>query len=149
MFILETNNSEETQDLASKIALKLWAGSTILLTGDLGAGKTCFTQGLARGLNIKKIVNSPTFTILKIYNEGRLPLYHLDAYRLSSGFQDVGFSELIEDDGVMVVEWPQYLQPLLPKQSLNINIEWLSADRRRITISATGDKYINLLEELL
>ena len=90
-----TKNSQETKDLAAKLAKYLFEGSLITLSGQLGAGKTTFTQGLAKGLNIKKNVTSPTFNLLKIYN-GDLPLYHIDAYRLEGINQDLGFDEYID-----------------------------------------------------
>lgn len=149
MIKIETKSSEETQQLAGKIAKKLFAGATILLSGDLGAGKTCFTQGLAKGLGIKRVVNSPTFTILKIYKQGVLPLYHIDAYRLSDGFQDVGFSEVIEDDGVVVIEWAEYLKELLPKNYLKITIKWIDENTRILEIEASGEKYQEIIEGLV
>lgn len=148
MIKIETKSSDETQKLARKIGSKLFAGSTILLTGDLGAGKTCFTQGLAKQLGITRTVNSPTFTILKIYNDGKLPLYHIDAYRLSDGFQDVGFSELMEDNGVVVIEWPEYIKELLPREYLLIDIKWIDENTRVLNVDAVGDRYQQILKEI-
>ena len=98
-----TDSPLQTQRLAEMIGRILSAGSLITLSGDLGAGKTTFTQGLARGLGIEKRVTSPTFTIMKEY-QGRLPLYHIDAYRLENITQDLGFEDYIDGDGVCVIE---------------------------------------------
>lgn len=143
-----SNSVIETQQLATRIGALLWPNSCVLLAGDLGSGKTCFTQGLGYGLGINRVINSPTFTILKVYEEGRLPLYHLDAYRLEDIKQDLGFDELLNDEAVVVVEWPEYLKSLLPGEYLLVNLQWLSESDRRIVISASGDRYQKLLEQL-
>lgn len=102
-----THSQHETQALAQKIGQALSSGLILLLVGDLGAGKTTFVQGLAKGLNVSEKVNSPTFVIMKEY-EGRLPLIHIDAYRLEGISQDLGFEDYAEDEVVKVIEWPQY-----------------------------------------
>ncbi len=142
-------SAEATKELAEKFGKRLWEGSCLLLSGDLGAGKTCFTQGLGQGLNIKRKISSPTFTLLKVYQEGRLVLYHLDAYRLENAFQDVGFSEFIALLGVSVIEWPEYLEPLLPKEYLKIDFGLIAEDKRLLKLEAVGDAYCALLQEVL
>ncbi len=119
----------------------------ITLSGQLGAGKTTFTQGLALGLNIKKHVTSPTFTLLKIYN-GDLPLYHIDAYRLEGVEQDLGFDEYIEGDGVCVIEWSNFIENILPKECLNIEFNILENDDRKLTFKAKGERYERILDKL-
>lgn len=106
--VIKTNSREETQALAYKLGASLNKGITILLIGDLGAGKTTFVQGLAKGLDVQSKVNSPTFVIMKEY-QGRIPLIHIDAYRLEGIDQDLGFDDYSEDEVVKVIEWPQYL----------------------------------------
>ena len=140
-----SQNVEATKDFARMIGENLWDGSCVLLSGDLGAGKTCFTQGLGEGMAITQRINSPTFTILKIYRQGRLPLFHLDAYRLEGGFQDVGFSEFIGIEGVTVIEWPDFIEPLLPKEYLKLVFQITNENERLITVQAIGDKYEELL----
>ncbi len=142
-----TCSSEETKKLASKLATFLSSGSLITLSGQLGAGKTTFTQGLALGLNIKKHVTSPTFTLLKIY-DGDLPLYHIDAYRLEGIDQDLGFDEYIEGDGVCVIEWSNFIENILPKECLNIEFNILDNDDRRLTFKANGERYERILDKL-
>lgn len=139
---------EDTQELANKIGLKINKPMVFLLCGDLGAGKTTFTQGLAKGLNINKTVSSPTFTIMKNYN-GRLPLNHIDAYRLESLHQDLGFEELIGTVGVTVIEWPDFVEELFPEEYLRINIKRLSRNKRKLVFSPKGIEYEKLIEDLI
>jgi len=137
-------SANDTKTLATKIAKELRENSLITLSGQLGAGKTTFTQGLAKGLNIKKNVTSPTFTLLKIY-EGDLPLYHIDAYRLEGISQDLGFEEYIDGDGVCVIEWSNFIEDILPSQCLNIEFSILEDDSRQLVLKANGKKYEDLL----
>lgn len=142
-----TKTALETRQLAEKLAGFLFAGSLITLSGQLGAGKTTFTQGLGKGLNIKKNITSPTFTLLKIYH-GDLPLYHIDAYRLEGLSQDLGFEEYIESDGVCVIEWSHFISDLLPENRINIEINILDDDKRELLITATGQEYERILDKL-
>ena len=142
-----TCSSEETKKIASKLASLLSAGTLITLSGQLGAGKTTFTQGLALCLNIKKHVTSPTFTLLKIYN-GDLPLYHIDAYRLEGIDQDLGFDEYIDGDGVCVIEWSNFIENILPEECLNIEFNILENDDRKLTFKAKGERYERILDKL-
>ncbi len=137
----------ETKKLAERLAGFLFAGSLITLTGQFGAGKTTFTQGLGKGLNIEKNITSPTFTLLKIY-QGDLPLYHIDAYRLEGLSQDLGFEDYIESDGVCVIEWSQFISDLLPEDRINIEINILEDDNRELLITASGEKYERILDKL-
>ena len=110
-----TQNLEQTHALGEKIGRAAQKNMVFLLDGDLGAGKTTLTQGIAKGLDIRRNVTSPTFTILKIY-QGRMPLYHIDAYRLEGTVQDLGFEELMEDEGLTVIEWSEYVSWLIPEK---------------------------------
>ena len=102
-------NQQDMIDFGEKLASYLFPGAILTLEGDLGAGKTTFTKGIGKGLGIQKIINSPTFTIVKIY-QGNLPLYHFDAYRLEGQNEELGFEEMFEDEGVCVVEKDIYIQ---------------------------------------
>jgi len=144
---LTTHSAAETKAFAEKLGKILDAGTCILLSGDLGAGKTTFTQGLAKGLGVSKNVSSPTFTILKVY-QGRLPLYHIDAYRLEGLHQDLGFEELMEDEGITVIEWPDYMTDQLPNEYLRIDIKRKGGFARKFTFVVQGEKYQDLLEGL-
>ncbi|MFJ5624864.1 tRNA (adenosine(37)-N6)-threonylcarbamoyltransferase complex ATPase subunit type 1 TsaE [Peribacillus loiseleuriae] len=138
----------ETVDFASTLAEKLNAGDVLALEGDLGAGKTAFTKGLAKGLGIKRNVNSPTFTIIKEYM-GRLPLYHMDVYRVSAEEEDLGFDEYFEGEGVTVVEWAHLIQEQLPEEMLTIQIFRLGDSERRIVLQPSGTRYVELCKEII
>lgn len=134
-----SRSEKETIELGKKIGSKLKKGMCVVLKGDLAGGKTTFTKGIGQALNIKEIINSPTFTILKIY-EGDLKLFHIDAYRLEGSDYDLGLDEYL-DEGIMVVEWPEYYIDYLPNEYLEIEFKYIDDDTREITFNAIGDKY--------
>jgi tRNA threonylcarbamoyladenosine biosynthesis protein TsaE len=147
-YTIQTNGPEETTQFAEKLAALLSPGDVIALEGDLGAGKTTFTKGLAKGLEIKKTVNSPTFSIIKEYH-GRLPLYHMDVYRVENGFEDLGFDEYFEGDGVTVVEWAHLIEEQLPKELLTIYLYHEDNDNRKIVLDPRGKRYEQLCKEII
>lgn len=149
MYEIKLNSLEETKSLAKKIGEHIHQKMIILLTGDLGAGKTTFTQNLAIGLGVKEIVNSPTFTILKQYVSGRLPLYHIDAYRLEGSEEDLGFSEYMEEEAVVVIEWPQFIEEDIPSEYIRIHISYVDETSRQMKIEAVGQVYESFLMEVL
>ena len=133
-------------ELGKKIAELAQAGSIFCLTGDLGAGKTTLVRGIAQALKIKSVVQSPTFNIMKIYFDGAKPLIHIDAYRLADVDTDIGLDEYIGyETGITVIEWPVYIDNLIPETANEINIVNLGNDSRKITIN-TNDN--SLLEGL-
>ena len=138
---------EETQRLAQQLAELVEAQYTITLEGDLGAGKTTFTQAFAKGLGVKRTVNSPTFTIMKQY-EGRLPLNHLDVYRLADSDEDLGWDEIFYGDAVTVVEWAHLIEEDLPEERLAIEITRIDDNARKFVLKPMGAKYVQLCEEL-
>ena len=137
-----SKSEKETIELGEKIGKKLEKGMCLVLKGDLACGKTTFTKGIGKALNIKEVINSPTFTILKIY-EGNLKLFHIDAYRLEGSDYDLGLDEYL-DEGVMVVEWPEYYIEYLPSEYLEITFNYIDDDTREINFIAHGDKYKEL-----
>lgn len=141
------NSIEETKKLGLILGQHVFENCVITLSGDLGAGKTTLTQGIAKGMAIERTVSSPTFTILKIY-QGRLPLYHFDAYRLEDSKEDLGFEEMIDGDGVAVIEWPEYIQREIPKERLDIIIRRLDEQKREFEFISSGELYERLLEAL-
>lgn len=147
-FEFYSNKPEDTMNFSKRLATFLKPGDVITLEGDLGAGKTTFTKGLALGLEIKKNVNSPTFTIIKEY-QGRLPLYHMDVYRVEDSFEDLGFDEYFEGEGVSVIEWAHLIEDQLPRELLAIHIYLADADSRRIILKPKGKRYEDLCKELL
>lgn len=149
MCTLMMNDVKATQDFGYRLGSLINKRTVILLTGDLGAGKTTFTASLAKGLGVKEIVNSPTFTILKEYDSGRLPLYHFDAYRLEGNEQDLGFDEYIDDEAVSVIEWPMFMQEDLPDEYMQIEIKRIEDDKRQMKITCIGKEYEKLCQEAL
>ena len=130
---LTLTNRDATIALGKKIGQQLVAGDVLVLDGDLGAGKTTFTKGLAAGLEIPDIIKSPTFTIIHEYQDGRLPLYHMDAYRLETGgAEDLGLEEYFDGDGVSVVEWAEFVEDELPADFLAIHFKRTGDDNTRI-----------------
>lgn len=149
---IRTNSPQETQNLAACLSHYLKAGDVISLTGDLGAGKTCFAQGLARSLGIKERITSPTFNLIKEY-KNTMPLYHFDVYRLASpsDLYDLGYEEYFYGEGVTIIEWGDKIEPLLPAVFLRIEFHRLVNrvldDVREIRISHQGERWKNTLQE--
>ena len=141
--VIYSKNETESINLGYKLGLLLENPSTILLEGDLGAGKTTFTKGIGKALNIEKTINSPTFTIMKCY-KGKYPLYHLDLYRLNGVNQEFDLEEYI-DSGIAVIEWPHQADELLPKEYLRIIIT-IESDLRKFEFIPVGEKYEKLME---
>lgn len=130
---LTLTNRDATIALGKKIGQQLVARDVLVLDGDLGAGKTTFTKGLAAGLEIPDIIKSPTFTIIHEYQDGRLPLYHMDAYRLENGgAEDLGLEEYFDGDGVSVVEWAEFMEDELPADFLAIHFKRTDDDNTRV-----------------
>lgn len=142
-----SKEEKDTLQIAETLANYLEEGMVLTLSGDLGVGKTTFTKGIAKGLQIEARITSPTFTIVKEY-EGRLPLYHMDVYRLEYAEEDLGFDEYFYGDGISVVEWAEFIEEFLPENYLAIQIERIDDRIRSITFTAEGKKYETLLEKL-
>lgn len=147
--IIETNSEKETFELGKKIGENAKAGQIYTLTGDLGVGKTVFTQGLAAGLGITEPVNSPTFTIVQMYEDGRLPFYHFDVYRIGDieEMEEIGYEDWFYGEGVCLIEWADLIQEILPPDVIAIEIEKnleKGFDYRKITISDPKEKKAQL-----
>ena len=141
-----SNSAEETMKLGQKIATVAKNGSVFCLTGDLGAGKTTFVRGVAQELNIKSVVQSPTFNIMKVYFDGTKPLIHIDAYRLADVNTDIGLDEYIGyETGLTVIEWPEFIKDLIPEDAIEINITNLGETNRKIVVRC---KINNQLENI-
>ena len=143
--VLESKSPEDTFQIGMRLGKLAEAGEVYTLTGDLGVGKTVFTQGFAKGLGIDESVNSPTFTILQIYEGGRLPLYHFDVYRIGSveEMEETGYEEYIMGDGVSLIEWADLIEEILPRKRTRVLIEKdleKGFDYRRITVELTGEQ---------
>jgi len=130
-----SHSAEETRAAGERLGARLDAGAVVACIGELGAGKTCFLQGLARGLGVESPVTSPTFVLINEYR-GRVPVHHLDAYRTESLSEvlDLGIEELMHGDGVTVIEWADKLIPILPTHTIIVTIDGLGDEPRRIVI---------------
>lgn len=138
--VIETFSREETFEFAKKLGQSASAGDVYTLNGDLGVGKTVFAQGFAEGLSIDDVICSPTFTIIQVYEEGRLPLYHFDVYRIEEPEEmyEIGYEDYFFGDGVCLVEWADLIDELIPDKHTRVTIEKDPAkgfDYRRITVS--------------
>ena len=138
--IIETNSPQETKELGKKMAERAKPGDVFTLVGDLGVGKTVFTQGIAEGLGIDEPVNSPTFTIVQEYESGRMPFYHFDVYRIGDPeeMDEIGFDDYIYGDGLCLIEWADLISEILPEKRTEILIEKdleRGFDYRRITVA--------------
>ena len=143
----QTFNADETIELGKKIGKNLIPGNVVLLTGDLSAGKTTITKGIGASLGVKRVINSPPFTIVKEYN-GICPLHHFDLYRLDGLNNDFDLEDYIETDGVCVIEWPFQVSEILPKEYLEIKIERIDEFTRSIVVMNHGDSYVRVVEAL-
>ncbi len=137
--VIETRQEKETYELGRQMGISASAGQVFTLVGDLGAGKTVFTKGLASGLGIEEPVSSPTFTIVQIYEEGRLPFYHFDVYRIGDveEMDEIGYEDYIYGEGVSLIEWADLIEEILPEHYTEIKIEKdldKGFDYRRISI---------------
>ena len=138
--VIETNSDKETFALGEKLGQAAKAGQIYTLIGDLGVGKTVFTQGMACGLGITEPISSPTFTIIQEYQEGRLPFYHFDVYRIGDieEMEEIGYDDYFFGQGVCMIEWANLIEDLLPEQVIQVKIEKdleKGFDYRRITIT--------------
>ena len=143
MQIVETFSAEETFELGRKLGCQSQPGQVYTLVGELGVGKTVFTQGVAKGLMIEEPVSSPTFTIVQVYEEGRLPFYHFDVYRIGDveEMEEIGYEDYFYGQGVSMIEWANLIQEILPENYQEILIEKdleRGFDYRRITIRENG-----------
>lgn len=145
---LKTTSKSETITLGKKVSKLLKPHDVITLKGDLGAGKTTFVNGVAKGLNVKGSVVSPTFNILKCYFDASIPLFHIDAYRLEDKNKDIGLEEYIEGEGIAVIEWPEFISYLLNIPHLEIKILNKGGDKREFIFKAEENRYINIIKEL-
>ncbi|MBO4214680.1 MAG: tRNA (adenosine(37)-N6)-threonylcarbamoyltransferase complex ATPase subunit type 1 TsaE [Lachnospiraceae bacterium] len=138
--VFETYSEEETFNIGREIGSRATAGEVYTLIGDLGVGKTVFTKGFGAGLDIEEPINSPTFTIIQVYDEGRLPLYHFDVYRIGDveEMDEIGFDEYVYGDGVSLIEWANLIEEIIPKKHTEILIEKdleKGFDYRKITVT--------------
>ena len=143
--IIETHDPEETFEVGRKIGMNAKPGQIYTLTGDLGVGKTVFTQGVAAGLGITEPVNSPTFTIIQEYEDGRLPFYHFDVYRIGDleEMEEIGYDYYFFGQGICLIEWAELIEEILPEKRIEVTIEKdieKGFEYRKITIEERGEE---------
>ncbi len=150
MFSVITSSPEQTWRVGEILGKQLGAGDTVCLYGDLGAGKTSFSYGIALGLDVKEqYITSPTFTFVNEY-EGRVPFYHIDLYRLKEPeeLENIGFEEYIDSDGVTVIEWAERAEEELPEERLSVYLSYVNENSREIGFLAEGERYQKLLDDM-
>lgn len=146
MITFKTSSYENTMDFGKLLATSLPNGSVLCMSGDLGAGKTTMVRGIASGLNIKEIVQSPTFNIMKIYLKGDRPLIHIDAYRLADIDTDIGLEEYIGyETGLTVIEWPMFIEKYIPDDCIRIEILRSGDNERIINVSGPDEQFLRSL----
>ena len=143
--VIETHDPEETFEVGRTIGMNAKPGQIYTLTGDLGVGKTVFTQGVAAGLGITEPVNSPTFTIIQEYEDGRLPFYHFDVYRIGDleEMEEIGYDDYFFGQGICLIEWAELIEEILPEKRIEVTIEKdleKGFEYRKITIEERGEE---------
>ena len=143
--VIETHDPEETFEVGRTFVMDAETGQIYTLTGDLGVGKTVFTQGVAAGLGITEPVNSPTFTIIQEYEDGRLPFYHFDVYRIGDleEMEEIGYDDYFFGQGICLIEWAELIEEILPEKRIEVTIEKdleKGFEYRKITIEERGEK---------
>ena len=148
-FKITTNSEYETVEIAQNFESEKFENMVICLDGELGSGKTVFTKGFANALGIEESITSPTFTIIKEYLDGELPLFHMDVYRLDGNTEGVGIEEYFEKKGVVIIEWAKTIKDILPEERLEIKFKIVDENKRVMIIRPFGQKYEELCEEVL
>ncbi|MGN0973804.1 MAG: tRNA (adenosine(37)-N6)-threonylcarbamoyltransferase complex ATPase subunit type 1 TsaE [Bacilli bacterium] len=146
---ITTYSEQDTIELAQNFESEKFKNMVICLEGDLGSGKTLFTKGFAQAMAITEPVTSPTFNIIKEYDSGELPLYHMDVYRLDGNVENLGIEEYYKKGGVVIIEWADTIRDYLPKNYLRIKFKIIDENTRIITIIPKGSKYEELCEAVL
>lgn len=146
---ITTHNEFETIELAQNFESEKFENMVICLDGDLGSGKTVFTKGIANGLGIEENITSPTFTIIKEYTTGEMPLYHMDVYRLDGKVDGIGIEEYYNKGGIVIIEWSKTIKDYLPDERLEITFKVVDENKRLLIIKPYGKKYEELCEAVL
>ena len=146
---ITTHSEMETLELAQNFESEKYPNMIICLNGELGSGKTLFTKGIANGLGIEEVITSPTFTIIKEYLDGEMPLYHMDVYRLDGDTSEVGIEDYFTKGGIVVIEWANTIKDVLPEERLDIKFKISGENSRTLIITPYGEKYEELCEAVL
>lgn len=146
---ITTHSEMETLEIAQNFESEKFPNMIICLNGELGSGKTLFTKGIANGLGIEDTITSPTFTIIKEYLDGEMPLYHMDVYRLDGDTSEVGIEDYFTKGGIVVIEWANTIKDILPEERLDIKFKISGENSRTLIITPHGQKYEELCEDVL
>ena len=146
---IATNNERETIELAQNIESEKFENMVICLDGELGSGKTVFTKGFANALGIDESITSPTYTIIKEYLSGEMPLFHMDVYRLDGEYDGIGIEDYFDKNGVVIIEWAKTIMPIIPEERLEIKIKIVDENKRILILKPYGIKYEELCEAIL
>ena len=144
-----SRSEEDTRELAENIESEKFPGMVICLTGELGSGKTVFVKGFAKALEVKETITSPTYNLIKEYNDGEMPLYHMDLYRLDGDVRNLGLDEYFSKDGIVIIEWADMIEEYLPEERLDITFKVVDEDTRVLIFKPHGEKYEELCEAIL
>ena len=146
---LTSRSEEDTLEIAENIESEKFPGMVICLDGELGSGKTVFVKGFAKALGIKETVTSPTFSLVKEYYDGEMPLFHMDVYRLDDSNKNFGLDDYLNQDGVCIIEWPEMIEGQLPEERLDIKIKVIDDETRVLVFTPYGQQYEELCEAVL
>jgi len=146
---LITNNEKETIEIAQNFESEKFENMVVCLDGELGSGKTLFTKGIANALGINESITSPTYTIIKEYVSGEMPLYHMDVYRLDGNVDGIGIEEYYNKGGIVIIEWAKTIKDILPSERLDIKFKVIDENKRMLIITPYGKKYEELCEAVL
>ena len=145
-----TSRSEfDTMEIAENLESEKFPGMVICLDGELGSGKTCFVKGFAKALGITDTITSPTFSLVKEYPDGEMPLYHMDVYRLEDANNEFGLSDYLNQEAVCIIEWPEMIENQLPEERLDIRFKVIDENTRVLIFTPYGEKYEELCESVL
>ena len=140
---------EDTLELAENIESEKFPGMVICLNGELGSGKTVFVKGFAKALGIQETITSPTFSLVKEYHEGELPLFHMDVYRMEDSKENFGLDDYLNQDGVCIIEWPEMIEEQLPEERLDVKVKVIDDDVRVFVFTPYGEQYEELCQAVL
>lgn len=146
---ITSRSIEDTMELAENIESEKFPGMVICLDGELGSGKTLFVKGFAKSLGIEENITSPTFNIVKEYQTGEMPLYHMDVYRLEDGDESIGFDDYFKSEGICIIEWAELIEDSLPSERLDIKFKVIDEDTRIIKMTPHGQKYEDIVNYVI
>ena len=146
---ITSRSIEDTMELAENLESEKFPGMVICLDGELGSGKTLFVKGFAKSLGIEENITSPTFNIVKEYQTGEMPLYHMDVYRLEDGDESIGFDDYFKSEGICIIEWAELIEDSLPDERLDIKFKVIDEDTRIIKMTPHGQKYDDIVNYVI